>query len=172
MRWQFKVKQINISTPSDRNRKRLQRPKKWFDNLCSEYPAADLFAEHELETSKPAGAVALGIVTALTNSPNVFKIVKTSSPDTDTYEIMAKHRTRDFLGVNERDCLIVVGSPSDADTEIRFKVLEFEIQHHLSGDNQLIPLSQSKVENNSLLRLGVQQGLQIVTDKIQKGISQ
>jgi hypothetical protein len=93
-----------------------------------------------------------------------------TSPETDTYEIVAKQT--DFLGVNERDCLIVVGSPSDADTEIRFKDLEFEIVHHLTGDNALIPLSQTKVENNSLLQWHVQQGLQIVTDKIQKAIAQ
>ena len=150
-------------------RERLERPKKCFDDLCAEYPAADLFAEHDLETGKSASAVASGIVASLTNSPNIFKIVKTASPEPDTYEIVAKQT--DFLGVNERDCLIVIGSPNNADTQIRFKVLEFEIQHHLAGDNQLIPLSQSKVENNSLLLLHVQQGLQTVTDKIQKAIT-
>ncbi len=149
---------------------KTERPKKWFDSLCSEYPAANLFTAHKLETSKPARDVTMAIVNALTNSPNVFKIMRTSSPEADTYEIVAKQSY--FLGINERDCLIVVGSPGDADTQIRFKVLEFEIQHRLTGDNQLIPLSQSKAVNNSTLLLHVQQGQQIVTGKIQKGITQ
>jgi PEGA domain len=149
---------------------RLEKPKKWFDDLCSHYPAADLFAEHELKASKSASDAAAAIVAAFTNSPNVFKIVRTYSPEKDIYEIVAKHIG--FLDASERDCLIVIGSPSDADTQIRFKVLEFEIQHHLTGDSQLIPLDQSKVQNNSLLLLQVQQGLQIVTDKIQKAVQQ
>ncbi len=30
----------------------LERPKKWFDNLCAGYPDANLFATHELETGE------------------------------------------------------------------------------------------------------------------------
>jgi hypothetical protein len=148
-----------------RQQERLQRPKKWFDSLCSEYPAAALFAEQELGTTKSTGEVASGIVAALTNSPNAFKIIKTSSPEADTYEIVAQKIG--FLHASERDCLIVVGSPGDTDTEVRFKVLEFEVQHHLGGDDQLIPMGRSKVEGNSLLLLHVRQGLQMVVDKIQ-----
>jgi hypothetical protein len=99
---------------------KLQRPKKWFDSLCTEYPYTALFAEHEMETGKSASDVASGIVAALTNSPSAFKIVKTASPEPDIYQIVAKQT--DFLGVNERDCLIVVGSPGDADTQIRFSI--------------------------------------------------
>ena len=149
---------------------RLQRPQKAFDELCSKSPYSDLFAEHELTTTKPAGDVAAAIVAVFTNSPNVFKILKTDSPEADTYEIVAKWT--DFLGANERDCLIVVGSTGDADTQIRFKVLEFEVQHHLTGDNQLIPLSQSKVEGHDLLLSHVKEGLKTVTDKIRKGIGE
>lgn len=148
---------------------RLQRPKKWFDTLCSEYPAADLFAEHDLETAMSAGDAASGIVAALTNSPNTFKIINASSPEADTYEIVAQQTG--FLHVTERDCLIVVGSPGDGDTQIRYKVLEFEVQHHLGGGDQLIPMGRSKVEGNSLLLLHVKQGLQMVTDKIHIAIN-
>jgi hypothetical protein len=50
--------------------------------------------------------------------------------------------------------------------------LEFEIQHHLTGDKQLIPLSQSKIVGNDLLLLHVKEGSKIVTGKIQKAIGQ
>jgi hypothetical protein len=148
---------------------RQQRPKKWFDRLCSTYPAADLFFEHEVETSMSASGAASGIVAALTNSPNTFKIIHTSSPEADTYEIVAQQTG--FLHATERDCLIVVGSPGDGDTQIRYEVLEFEVQHHLGGDNQLIPMDRSKVEGNSLLLLHVKEGLQMVTDKIDIAIN-
>ena len=152
-----------------RNRERMERPKKSFDQLCSEYSAAPLFAEHELDTTKSASEVATAIVTALTNSPNAFKIVKTTTLDANTYAIVAQQTG--FLDATERDCLIVIGSPHDGQTQIRFKVLEFEIQHHLTGDKQLIPLSQSKMQGNSLLLLHVKEGLQIlIASKIHKTI--
>lgn len=147
---------------------RLQRPKKWFDTLCSEFPAADLFAEHDLGTVKPADDVASGIVAALISSPNAFKIVRTSSPEADTYEIVAQQMG--FLHATERDCLVVVG-PGDPYSQIKFKVLEFEVQHHIGGEDQLIPMGRSKVEGNSLLLLRVKEGLQIVTEKLQKAIA-
>jgi hypothetical protein len=148
---------------------RLLRPKKYFDALCSEYTAADLFAEHRLDASKPASDIASDIVTALTNSPNAFKIIKASSPAVETYEIVAQQTG--FLHATKRDCLIVIGNPGDGDTEIRFKVLEFEVQHHLGADDQLIPMGRSKVENNSLLLFQVKQGLQMVTDKIRQSLT-
>ena len=34
-----------------------------------------------------------------------------------------------FLGGTERDCLIVVGQAKDDETQIWFKVLEYQVQH-------------------------------------------
>jgi hypothetical protein len=151
-----------------RNRERLEAPKKSFDQLCSEYSASPLFAEHQLNTTNSASEVVKAIVTALTNSPNAFKIIRTSSPGADNFVIVAQQMG--FLDATERDCLIAVGSPSDGQTQIRFKVLEFEIQHHLTGEKQLIPLNQGKVEGNEILLLHVKEGSKIVTGKIQKAI--
>ena len=78
---------------------------------------------------------------------------------------MKSSKQPDFLGVNEKNCLIVIGSFGGDNTQFRFKILEFKIQHHLAGDNQLIPLSQSKVRNNSLLLLPVQDALKILVVK-------
>jgi hypothetical protein len=50
--------------------------------------------------------------------------------------------------------------------------LEFEVQHHLGGYDQLIPMGRSKVEGNGLLLLHVKAGLQIVTKKITEAISE
>lgn len=123
-----------------------------------------------LGTPKSPSKVASSIVAALTNSPNAFKIIKASSPETDTYEIAAQQTG--FLHATERECLIVVGSQGDTGTEVRFKVLEFEVQHHLGGYDQLIPMGRSKVEGNGLLLLHVKAGLQIVTKKITEAISE
>ena len=138
---------------------RLARPRLAFDNLCGHYQDASLFMEHELNTSKPAKEVALAIVSALTNAPGPFKILYNDSPASQAYEVVAQHTfSLGILGGTERDCLVVVGQAKDDETQIWFKVLEYQVQHTVTSngllsyhDNkQLIAVSPSRMQMNDI----------------------
>jgi len=82
------------------------------------------------------------------------------------------------LGGTERDCLIVVGQAKDDETQIWFKVLEYQVQHTVTSngllnyhDNkQLTAVSPSRMQMNDFLSARVQEGVQIVAEKIQQAI--
>jgi PEGA domain len=153
---------------------RLQRPKKWFDSLCSEYPDTSLFSEHELITSKPAGDAAEAIVYEFTNGMAAFKVTRFYSPESETYEIFAQQTfSLGILGGNERDCLIVVGQAKDDETQIRFKIMDFQIQHSMvnfQDQKRLVPISPGTTQMNDFLKDQVHEGLKDVTQRIQVAI--
>ena len=160
---------------------RLARPKRVFDDLCAQQQDAGLFESHEFRTDKPAGAVVLAVVSAMTNGFSAFQLVKTDSPEPDTYEVVARQSfSLGILGGTERDCIIVVGQAKDDETQIWFKVLEYEVQHSevasgllkYSDVKQLVPISPSRTQMNELLATRVRQGVQMVTERIGKAIGQ
>jgi PEGA domain len=155
---------------------RLQYPKRDFDWFCDGNADAGLFTEHELITTKPASAVDEAVIAALTNSPSAFVIVQLGHPNSDTYEIEGQQTfSLGILGGTERDCLIVVGQSKDHETQIWFKVLEFEVQHtvvangllNFHDEKQLIPIHPSRMVITDDLRARVQEGIQTVAGKIQ-----
>ncbi len=160
---------------------RLARPKRVFDDLCAQQQDAGLFESHEFRTDKPAGVAVLAVVSAMTNGFSAFQLVKTDSPEPDTYEVVARQSfSLGILGGTERDCLIVVGQAKDDETQIWFKVLEYQVQHTVTSngllnyhDNkQLITLSPSRTQMNDLLLARVRQGVQLVTGRIGQAIGQ
>ncbi|HEV2330287.1 MAG TPA: hypothetical protein VGY56_16010, partial [Verrucomicrobiae bacterium] len=160
---------------------RLTRPKRAFDSLCADYRDANLFGEHELITSKPAAAVAQAIVGALTNSPGAFEIRQDNSPEPETYVVVGRYTfSLGILGGTERDCLVAVGQTKDDETQIWFKVLQYQIQHTVTSngllsyhDNKnLIPISPSRMQMTGVLETLLQQGEQMVSERIQKALGQ
>lgn len=160
---------------------RLQGPKREFDWFCSRKADAGLFSDHELTTTKSASAVDEAIIAALTNNPSAFEIVRLGNPNSDIYEIEGQQTfSLGILGGTERDCLIVVGQSKDDETQIWFKVLEFEVQHtvvangllNYHDEKQLIPIDSSRMVITDDLRTRVQEGIQLVTGKIQQGVGQ
>ena len=110
-----------------------------------------------------------------------FQLVQTDSPETDTYEVVARQSfSLGILGGTERDCLLVVGQAKDNETQIWFKVVEYQIQHTEVPNGllkyydvkQLVPISPSRTQMNDLLETRVRQGVQMVTERIQKAIGQ
>ena len=159
----------------------LARPKRVFDSLCEHYQDAGLFAEHEFKTSKPSKELAAAIVNSLTNAVGAFQILYNDSPEPQAYEVVAQRTfSLGILGGTERDCLIVVGQAKDDETQIWFKVLEYQVQHTVTSngllnyhDNkQLITVSPSRMQMNDFLSARVQEGVRIVTDRIQQAINQ
>ncbi|HEV2330007.1 MAG TPA: hypothetical protein VGY56_14595, partial [Verrucomicrobiae bacterium] len=145
------------------------------------YRDASLFVEHELNTSKPAKEVALAVVSALTNAPGAFQIERNDSNEPETYEIVAQYTfSLGILGGTERDCLVVVSQAKDDETQIWFKVLQYQIQHTVTSngllsyhDNKnLIPISPSRMQMTDVLQTLLQQGEQMVSERIQKALGQ
>jgi hypothetical protein len=160
---------------------KLTRPKRAFDTLCADYQDANLFEAHELITGKRAQAVAEAIIGALTNSPGAFEIRQDNSPEAETYVVVGRYSfSLGLLGGTERDCLVAVGQAKDGETQVWFKVLEYQVQHSVTSsgllsyhDNKrLIAVNPSRMQMNSVFEGQVRQGVQIVTDRIQQALGQ
>ena len=153
----------------------LKRPRQAFDTLCEDTADSSLFTEHELTTTKPAKDVAKAIVAALKASPNAFKITYDESSLPKTYVITAQQKfSLGILGGSERDCLLVVGQAKPGETQIYFKVLEYQVQSTIRvtglfsahDDKKLVPLNASRIQMTEAMRERVQDGQRLVINKI------
>jgi hypothetical protein len=155
---------------------RLKQPRLVFDALCNLYPDASLFVEQGLKTTKPAKEVELAIVKSLQAAPSGFEISRSQSPRPETYEIIAQQTfSLGILGGTERLLLLVVGQTKDDETQILFKMLEYQIQHtivNFQDQKQLIPMHPSRMQMNEINQRHVQEGVQLVTERIQTAIQQ
>lgn len=157
---------------------RLKRPREMFDALCATNPAASLFAEHELKTSKSAKQVEQAIIGALQSEPDAFEVISETSPIADVYQVIVKREmSLGILGGSQRVCLLTVGQTKDDETEILFKVLEFQIRHNVVADGvtmhdekKLIPVSPELANGNGLQQMQLQSGIQMVESKVKRGI--
>lgn len=104
----------------------LKRPRKVFNSLCDDYPDAALFQEYEVKTRIPAQIVSTAIVKLLQAYPHAFTIKNSWAAPPDTYETVAEQSS--ILGGNERTCLMVVGQTKPGETQILFRVLEYQVE--------------------------------------------
>jgi len=157
---------------------RLTRPKEAFDALCTQNKDASLFEAHELKTSRPAKDVQAAIVKALQADPSPLQIYYQDTPQKDVYEMMARHElSLGILGGSLRICLLVVGQTKDDETQILFKVVEYQEQQTIVGeglafhaDKQLIPLNPGRIQMTDMLQSQVQEGVRTVTERLQQAI--
>ena len=167
-----------------RRQERLNQPGKIFDLLCDKYTDSKLFDKHELKTKRPAGEVAGGISRALVSVQPPFAINHDDSPAPDIHLVVATQKFSNGLlsGGGERTCLIVVGQTKDVESQIIFKVLEYQRHHSLDMNtplNQLpisenlIPLSPSRFPNmTDKLKAQLQDGVSNVTAIVQGVVGQ
>lgn len=162
---------------------RLNRPKQFFDNALGKYKDANLFDEHELKTKKPAAEVAGGISRALASVQPPFVMNREDSPAPEIHLVVATQKfSSGFLSGGERMCLIVVGQTKDDESQILFKVLEYQRHHRLDMNvlinqlpisEELIPLSPSRFPDmTGKLKAQLQEGVSNVTAIIQGAIGQ
>jgi hypothetical protein len=154
---------------------RLKRPRMVFDALCGQNADAALFGEHEIKTSKPAKEVEAAIVKSLQVAPLAYQISSDGLQQPETYAVTAQEIfSLGFLGGTERVCLLVVGQTKDDETQILFKVIEYQIKHtlvDLKDEKQLIPMHPSRMEMNEINQAHVQTGIRLVTERIQQVIN-
>jgi hypothetical protein len=157
----------------------LKRPREVFDAVCDKNPDTGLFAEHELKTGKPAKEVEEAIVKSLQSGSPAFQIQNDSPMEKDTYLIVAKHEfSLGILGGSERVCLLVVGQTKDDETEILFRVLEYQVKHTLVGngltihdEKQLIPVAPGRMQMTDIQNSQIQDGIQMVSDRLNQALS-
>jgi hypothetical protein len=157
----------------------LKRPRAVFAALCDKNPDAALFSEHEMKSSNPAKNVEFAIVQALQAAPMGYQITSDGLQQTETYQVTASQTfSLGILGGTERICLLVVGQTKEGETQILFKVLEYQIQHtavvggllNIQDNKQLIPMHPSRMQMNDINQQHVQDGVRIVTERIQKAV--
>ncbi|MGA3268041.1 MAG: PEGA domain-containing protein [Verrucomicrobiota bacterium] len=161
---------------------RLNRPKQVFNELLGKYQDADLFDEHELTTGKPAKEAAAAIANALLYTQPAFKIDVNDSPKPETYEIVGMQDVSGILSVSgQRRCIIVCGQATDTNTEILYKVMEYEAKHNVSmpgllafkDEVQYIPIHPSTITNmTDKLKAQLQAGVSNLTVRIQGAVGQ
>jgi hypothetical protein len=163
---------------------RLNLPQKSFDELCDNYPDSKLFDEHEIKTSKAADEVADGITKALRSEQPPFVMeFDQLTPTPEIHLVIGTQKfTTGFLSFAERTCLIIVGQTKDDESQIIFKVLEYQRHHkfdinaplsQLSMDEELIPVSPTRIPNmTDKLKAQIQAGVSNVTACVQVAIGQ
>jgi hypothetical protein len=161
---------------------RLNRPKTVYDETLGEYVDANLFDDHELNSSKSVVSVAGAIEQALLTVQPAYKIIVDREPKPDTYLITASQDDKGLLSINgRRECIIVCGQTTDTNTEILFKVLEYKAKHNVSmpgllafrDDESFTPIDKSKIANmNDKLLAQLQAGVSNLTVRIQGAIGQ
>jgi len=162
---------------------RLKLPRKIFDTLCDKYRDSKLFDEHELKTKKPYNEVQAGISGALLSVQPPFVYNVNDSPTPGIHEFAATQKfSIGLLSGGERMCLIVVGQTKDDETQVLFKVLEYQRHkrfdmnvpvNQLPISEELIPLSPSSFPQISEQQTNqLKAGVQIVTERIQQAIGQ
>jgi hypothetical protein len=161
---------------------RLNLPKLIFDNALGKFKYANLFDEHELKTGKPAKEAASAIASALMYTQPTYNLVVNNSPKPETYEIVGMQDVSGVL-VNSglRRCIIVCGQTTDSETEILYKVMEYEAKHNVSmrgllafrDDIDYIPIHPTTITNmTDKMKAQLQAGVSNLTVRIQGAIGQ
>lgn len=171
---------VEAENNAERERQaQLKRPRDVFDAMCQQNPDATLFTAHELKTDKSAEDVAAAIANSLSSEPRPFELLHNDSPKPDVYEVVARQRfSLGILGGTERVCLLAVGQAKLDETLIFYKVLEYQIKTTVDvgtlfngqDKKQMIPVSPDRMQMTDILQNQIQEGVQIVTERIRAAI--
>jgi tetratricopeptide (TPR) repeat protein len=161
---------------------RLNLCKDIFDALLVNHSYHDYFDTHEIKTTKPVKMIRTAILDGLKTQP-AFKVTRNDSNTPETFEIEAVQELTTMLATSagRRHCVIVGAQTRDDEAQILFKVLEykseavnkFSIGNLINAPSEVkyIPIHSSGNEKLSdKLQVQVKEGVQIVTERIQRAI--
>jgi hypothetical protein len=167
---------------------RLNRPRQVFDAALKRYADADLFEEHELTTGKPFKDAGSAIALALKSGKPSYQVTGITSPQPETYQIEAAYEIPGLLGSGttsgRRQCIIVCGQTKDDETQVLFKVLEYNAKtdvpysigallHSATPDHALYtPINPSRIQMTDALQTQLTNGVQFVAARIGHAIAQ
>jgi len=151
---------------------RYQRPKKVFDTICAQNADSGLFQEHLVKTAKLAKDVANAIALSLQDD-QIFKVTMDDSAKPEIYALSAKqHISTGLLTGGERICVMVIGQAKDDETQIWFRVLEYQVQHTITRLNdtmQMVPLHPSRIAMTQALQGRINEGVDLISQEIRLG---
>jgi tetratricopeptide (TPR) repeat protein len=152
---------------------RLNRLSTMFYELNRSYNNAAQFSRHELATTNTAASVATAINNTLGGGQPSFELVSYEWPQAGYFKIQSRHR----IGIGYRECLIVGAQVADGETQIFWKVFEYEQLPDLKLLNGFMTISGSfkmtsqdpKVEQKKAERFQerIKEGIKIVRERIQ-----
>jgi hypothetical protein len=162
---------------------RLNRPKQVFDSVLTRFSDYSLFGDHEMTTSKPVKDTASAIGYALQWAQPKFNVTDATSPQPETYVIIATQDVTSVAPKGLRRCIVVCGQTTDTETKIVFKVMEYKGEADVKfslGNLVNAPVSENYTAINPAKADGltdaqkaqIQDGTQIVTGIIQKAVEQ
>jgi tetratricopeptide (TPR) repeat protein len=162
---------------------RRERPKKIFDSVLGGLNDSALFDSHELKTSNSVMDAKIAILNAFRNERPVFQEARVISSDLETFAIEVVQRFSTVLATSagHRQCIIVGGQTREGETQILFKVLEYKpvaVNKFSIGaligtpaEVTYVAVHKSRMEMTDKLQARVKEGIQIVTDRIQRTIN-
>jgi tetratricopeptide (TPR) repeat protein len=163
---------------------RLTLGQNTFEAALVNHSYQDYFDTHELKTTKPVKAIRTAILDALKTQP-AFKVTRNDSSMPETFEIEAVQELTTILATSagRRHCVIVGAQTRDDETQILFKVLEYKSEAvnkfsignliNAASEVRYVPIHSS--ENGNLsekLQAQLKEGVQMVTERIQRAIGQ
>ncbi len=160
---------------------RQNRPGQIFAAVLKKVPNSSLFEQHLMTTSKPAKDVQAAVVAVLKSSNPPFQVLPVETPEPDIYKIyLTQTLARGVLDTPYRECAIVVGQSKPDETQIWFKVMEFQIHHdavlnsliHVQDKKEYIPVHPSRIQMTDELQAQVRDGTKVMADKIIQAIEQ
>jgi hypothetical protein len=142
---------------------------------CTYRGEGPLFEQHELKASKPVAGMESAIISALQSGSPAFQVSSRQLPWPDSFAIVGR---QEFSG-GLRQCVVVGAQTGENETRILFTVMEYKTKHDVSFQGGLtfntsyIPLHPSQVgELTDKMKAQIDEGIQIVTARIQQAIEQ
>jgi tetratricopeptide (TPR) repeat protein len=136
----------------------------------SQYAGANAYKPLLLTTSKAARDVGPALNSALTNGPSPWVVTRFDFPLQDIFILEAK---QSFFG-GLRRCVIIGGQAKTDETQIWFKVLEYETKHtivaqsllNISDNVQYNLVIPSAADQNDFRQHWIPDGIQMISDRI------
>lgn len=142
-----------------------------FNLLLKGFEETDKFSEHELGSSNTVEVIIPAIREALTNSQPTFRIVRIERPRPDLFALQA----RQLAGVGYRDCFVIVGELRAGETEVLFKVVEYDHLPKLGLLGGILsaaitPLADPSGSRAEVYKRQVEQGAPMVEERLRKAL--
>ena len=143
------------------------------DSVSRQYVDADLFEAKSVTCKKGVKEAGEAVHEAMLKGKPAFEIIKYEWPEKEVFVIDCKQK---FLA-GYRECLIVGGQTRDDETQILFKILEYETRLNLggllsgSGGAQMTAIHPVRIgQMTSLLETRLKEGVAMVTNRIRNAI--
>ena len=169
-------KQREAEMAQQQRQQRINHLNEVFEAVSQTYENAHMFGNFEFKATNRLGAVASAINQAMLTTQPAFVVVKFDWPQPDTFTLQVRQR----VGIGRRECLIVGVQVGEDETQVRFKVVEYEQPAPikiLGGVITLTPrITIASQDSNAIrakeeqMHVRVVEGTKLVGERIKKAV--